>query len=365
MLSDVSFDAAEEDAVLSVIRSGWLSMGPRTAEFEGKLAAYTGAGHALATSNCTTALHLAMLAAGVGPGDEVIVPSLSFVATANAVLYVGATPVFAEIESLDRPLISPREVEARITPRTKAIVVMHYGGFACQMDAILGLGPPVIEDAAHAIGSNYRGRACGTLGILGCYSFFANKNLAAGEGGAIVTNDDRLFDDLRLRRSHGMTTLSWDRFKGHAFTYDVVDLGFNFRMPELTAAVAIAQLAKLEANNRKREIAARAYLEMLPRELEIPFGREPEPGARHLMPVLLPAAVDRSAFMARLREQRVQSSIHYAPIHQFSHYRKLAADVSLPVTEEYARRVVTLPLHPKRSTEDVAQICAAVRTALD
>ena len=269
VLSDVSFDRQEEEAVLAVIRSDWLSMGPRTAQFEQKLCTYLGAQHALATSNCTTALHLAMLALGLGPGDEVIVPSLSFVATANAALYVGATPIFAEIDSVERPLISARDIAARITPRTKAIVVMHYGGFPCDMNEILSAatrsGIPVIEDAAHAIGSNYHGRACGTVGAIGCYSFFANKNLPAGEGGAIVTNDQKLFDSMRLCRSQGMTSLSWDRLKGHSFGYDVVELGYNFRMPELTAAVALTQLSKLDDHNRKRRALARAYLGELPR----------------------------------------------------------------------------------------------------
>jgi dTDP-4-amino-4,6-dideoxygalactose transaminase len=367
MLSDVSFDAAEEQAVLAVIRSGWLSMGPRTSEFEQQLKAYTGARYALATSNCTTALHLAMLALGIGPGDEVIVPSLSFVATANAVLYVEGKPVFAEIESLQRPLISARDVESRITARTKALVVMHYGGHPCDMDAILEVARrhrlPVVEDAAHAIGSKHRERACGAIGAIGCYSFFANKNLAAGEGGAVVTDDEKMFEQMKLRRSHGMTTLSWDRFKGHAFTYDVVDMGFNFRMPELTAAVAAVQLAKLDANNRRRAEAVRAYRELLPKRLQLPFAAEPAPGAHHLMPVLLPEGVDRLAFMTRLREQGIQSSIHYGPIHQFSHYRKLG-EVSLPITEEYARRVVTLPLHARLTADDVSQIAAGVGSAL-
>jgi dTDP-4-amino-4,6-dideoxygalactose transaminase len=367
LLSDVSFDHQEEEAVVAVIRSGWLSMGPRTAEFEEKLRAYLGTPHALATSNCTASLHLAMIAMGLGPGQEVIVPSLSFVATSNAALYVGATPVFADIESLERPLISVREVEARITQRTKAIVVMHYGGFPCDMKEILALaarrGVPVIEDAAHAIGSRYQGRACGTLGAIGCYSFFGNKNLPAGEGGAIVTSDQKLFDAMRLCRSQGMTALSWDRVKGHSFGYDVVELGYNFRMPELSAAVALVQLAKLDEHNSKRSAMAQAYLKQLPPELIIPFANEADPGARHLMPVLLPKGTDRDAFMTQLRERGIQSSIHYAPIHQFSHYRRMAQR-TLPLTEEYAQRVVTLPLHPKLTEDSVAEICAQVRSAL-
>jgi dTDP-4-amino-4,6-dideoxygalactose transaminase len=375
LLSDVSFDEREEQAVVDVIRSGWLSMGPRTGEFERRLAEYLGVRHALATSNCTTALHLAVLAAGVGPGDEVIVPSLTFVATANAILYAGGTPVFADIESLERPLVSAADIAGKITPLTKCILVMHYGGYPCDMEAILALarerGIAVVEDAAHAIGSRYRGRACGTLGAVGCYSFFGTKNLAAGEGGAVVTGDERLFDHMKTRRSHGMTTLTWDRFKGHSFSYDVLALGYNYRMPELTAAVATAQLAKLDSLNAQRSEVARAYLRELAGVdgLVVPFAREPAPGAVHVMPVLLPPGVERTRFMERLKAEGIQSSIHYPPVHRFSHYRSFTAatagrEPSLPLTEEYARRVVTLPLHPKMTPEDARDIADTVKRSV-
>jgi dTDP-4-amino-4,6-dideoxygalactose transaminase len=372
MLSDLSFDEAEENAVLAVIRSKWLSMGPRTAELEEKFASFVGSRFALATSNCTTALHLAVLAAGVGPGDEVIVPSLSFVATANAVVYAGARPVFAEVDALARPLISVADVERKIGPRTRAIIPMHYAGYPCDMPELLGLARPrgikVIEDDAHAVGSRQGGKACGTIGDIGCFSFFANKNLPAGEGGMLTTNDEAAFADAKLRRSHGMTTLSWDRFKGHSFSYDVVDVGFNFRMPELTAAVALAQLEKLPRHNAERDRVFSAYVARLgddPR-ITIPFRDEPPPGARHIFPIVLGAGLDRAAFMAAMRAKGIQTSIHYPPIHRFSHYTKLYADapVSLPVTEAYAARVVTLPFHPGLTDGDVMAICDAAKAAL-
>jgi dTDP-4-amino-4,6-dideoxygalactose transaminase len=233
-LIDIDFGIEEEEAVLQVIRSRWLSMGMVTQAFEQEFAAFIGAKYALAVTNATAALHLACLAVGIGPGDEVIVPSLTFVATANAVRYTGATPVFADIESLDWLNISPASIESRITGHTKAILVVHYAGFPCNMPAIMDIARRhnlvVLEDAAHAIGSSLGGRSLGTWGAIGCYSFFSNKNMTTGEGGMLATDDDSLAEKLRLLRSHGMTSLSWDRHQGHAYSYDVVDLGYNYRI---------------------------------------------------------------------------------------------------------------------------------------
>lgn len=362
-------DATEERAVVDVLRSGWLSMGPRTLEFENRFCSYVGSRFAIATSSCTSALHLAVLAAGIGQGDEVVVPSLSFVATANAVAYAGAKPIFADVDSLQRPVLSVDDVVRLITPKTRAIIAMHYGGYPCDMRLLVEVaqahGLRVIEDAAHALGSRVAGRSCGTIGDFGCFSFFGNKNLPAGEGGMLVTNDERLYERAKIRRSHGMTALSWDRYSGHSFSYDVVDLGFNFRMPELTAAVGLAQLTKLETHNRRRNELFEEYLAHLGgyRRLLVPFRDEPCPGARHLFPIVLPEGVDRASFMEKLRQQRIQTSIHYPPIHRFTLYRKNAA-VVLPITEHYASRVVTLPFHPGLTRNDIGVICEAVTSTL-
>ena len=255
-LSDIDLGDAEIEAVEKVLRSRWLSMGPVTQQFEAAFAAMCGAKHAFAVSNGTTALHLAYAALGLGPGDEVIVPALTFVATANAIRYTGATPVFADVTSLDDLTISPADIAAKITPRTRAIAVMHYGGYLCDMDAILALagqhGLAVVEDACHAPGATYDGRGAGTLGDVGCFSFFANKNIAIGEGGMVTTNRDDLAERIRLLRSHGMTTLTWDRHRGHAASYDVVATGFNYRLDEIHSALGLAQLGKLLENNRRR-----------------------------------------------------------------------------------------------------------------
>jgi dTDP-4-amino-4,6-dideoxygalactose transaminase len=349
-LADVVIDEAEIAAIAETYRSGWLSMGPKTQDLEAALAEYTGARHVLATANCTAALHLACLACGLGAGDEVVVPSLSFVATANAVAYAGATPVFADVAALDRPWLSVETVEAALGENTKAIMAMSYGGHPGETDALAELaeekGLLLLEDAAHGLGGSSASGTLGTRGKAGGYSFFSNKNLPVGEGGALVTDDDEVAERARLLRSHGMTSLTWDRHRGHSFGYDVVALGFNYRIDEARATLAASRLARLDKDN-----AARAELDGHYRKaLEMIDGIEPTmppPGeghsANHLFTVVVGDGVDRDGLRAKLAEQRVQTSLHYPPIHRFSIY---AGDSALPVTDEYAARAVTLPLFP-------------------
>ena len=263
-LSDLDYGSEEATAVQRVIATKWLSMGPEVHAFEQEFAAMQEAKHALAVSSATAGLHLALLALGVGPGDEVIQPALNFVAAANMTVAVGATPVFADICSLDEPTIDPSEVERLISPRTKAVVVMHYGGSLCRMAELTELcaahGIAIVEDACHAVGVAYHdarnrwpnGIMAGSIGDISAFSFFSNKNIASGEGGMVVTNRADLAERVRLLRSHGMTTLTWDRHKGHAASYDVVNPGYNYRLDELHAALGRAQLGKLERNNQHR-----------------------------------------------------------------------------------------------------------------
>jgi len=255
-LSDIKFDLEERSAVQEVLNSGWLTMGAVTQKFEQEFAKYTGTKHAFAVNNGTAALHLACIALELGPRDEVIVPSLTFVASANAIRYTGATPIFADITSENNLVISPEAIERLITERTRAIMVMHYAGYACDMPRIKALAKAhhlsVIEDAAHAVGSELNGRKLGTWGDAGCFSFFSNKNITTGEGGMVVTNDDAVAEQLRILRSHGMTTLTWDRHQGHAWTYDVVALGYNYRIDEIRSALGRVQLGRLEQNNSRR-----------------------------------------------------------------------------------------------------------------
>ncbi|MFN2237364.1 MAG: DegT/DnrJ/EryC1/StrS family aminotransferase, partial [Anaerolineales bacterium] len=226
-LADMDFDEQESQAVVQVIKSRWLTMGAVTQAFEDSFAAFIGVKHAIAVSNATVALHLACEALDIGPGDEVIVPSLSFVATSNAVLYTGADVRFAEVIGPQDLTISPASIESQITPNTKAIMVMHYGGFPCQMPEIARIAQhhnlAVIEDAAHAPGASVEGKTLGSWGDAACFSFFSNKNLVTGEGGMLVTNRDDIAEKVRIMRSHGMTSLTWDRHQGHAYSYDVVD----------------------------------------------------------------------------------------------------------------------------------------------
>lgn len=368
-LADVRIGKEEEDAVLEVLRSGWLTMGAVTQAFEQELAAFVDARHAFAVNNGTAALHLACLAVGLGEGDEAIVPSLTFVATANAVRYTGAEVVFADIESEDWLCVSPRVIEEKITGRTKAIVVMHYGGFACDMPEILRVakkyGLAVIEDAAHAIGGSLQGKALGTWGDAGCYSFFGNKNMTTAEGGMLVTNDDRIAEKVRVLRSHGMTTLTWDRHKGHASTYDVVDLGYNYRMDEIRSAIGREQLKKLPAGNARRtELVLRyrrVFQDKVP-ALGLPFAEQRGISSQHIFPILLPEGIQREAFREALKADGIQTSFHYPPVHHFLIYRK--EDEELRMTERVVRRQVTLPLFPAMTDEQQDLVIEAVVRAL-
>jgi len=373
-LGDIDFGVEEESAVLDVLRSRWLTMGAVTQAFENEFAGMVGARHAIAVNNATAALHLACLACGVGPGDEVIVPSLTFVATANAVRYTGATPVFADIESEQDLTISVKAIENCLTEKTRAILVMHYAGYACDMQAIMAFaklhGLAVIEDAAHAAGSSLDGRGLGSWGQAGCYSFFSNKNMTTGEGGMLVTDDDAIADTLRNLRSHGMTSMTWDRHKGHAWSYDVTALGYNYRIDEIHSAIGRVQLAKLARYNARRaEIVAR-YQELLAEltpSVSVPFQSHRGLSSYHIFPILLPKGKDRLAFMESMKTQRIQTSIHYPPIHTFSAYAEIneARKNPLPVTEEVARREVTLPLYPGLSDADVLTVVQAVQKAMN
>ncbi|HEY1480712.1 MAG TPA: DegT/DnrJ/EryC1/StrS family aminotransferase [Gaiellales bacterium] len=367
-LADVQVTEDDIEAVAETYRSGWLSQGPRTREFEQAIEQYTGAPHAIAMTNCTAALHLMALAAGLGPGDEAIVPSLTFVATANAIAYTGATPVFADVVSLTEPWLDPEAVAKRITPRTKAIVCMQYGGHPGETLALRALaaehGLILLEDSAHAIGTRIGDEHAGTLGFAGAYSFFSNKNLAVGEGGMVVCRDEETAEKLRLLRSHGMTTLSWQRHQGHAASYDVVALGFNFRIDEARSALGTNRLARLDGENRQRAAIDAHYRELLADVPHVTAALAPPEGstlAHHLFTVVLGDGVDRDAVRERLSASGVQSSIHYPPAHWFEIYSG-AGDV-LPVTEEYARRTLTLPMYGHMTHEQTELVVSALDAA--
>ena len=358
-LFELNFDSAEEQAALEVIRSGWISTGPKVAEFEEKFASMLGAGHAVALSNCTVALHLAMILCGVGRGDEVICPSLTFVATCNAIRYAGAIPVFADVKSLEDPTIDPGDINRKITGRTKAIVVMHYGGFSCDMDAIMAIasrhGLKVIEDACHGPMSEYKGRKLGTIGDIGCFSFFSNKNISTGEGGMLVTGNRLYFERAMLLRSHGMTSLSYERAKGHSTGYDVIDLGYNYRMDDIHAAIGLAQLGKLRSDLMRREEVRRLYLSLL-KDIEglvVPFREYTEFTSNYIFTVILNDSdfVRREAVRNRLAEAGIQTSVHYPAVHRFSIYREFTT--LLPFSEYITDNIITLPMYSGLTEENI------------
>jgi len=371
-LSDIDLGRAEEQEVLKVLRSRWLSTGPVTERFEKAFSEYLGEGEAIAVSSGTAALHLALECLDLAGGDEVILPSLTFIATANAVLYAGAKPIFADIESVDDLNISPKEIDKKITEKTKAIMVMHYGGYPCEMKAILGIakrhGLCVIEDAAHAPGAEYLGEKCGLVGDIGCFSFFSNKNLVTGEGGMVVTRDKEWADKVRRMRSHGMEGLSWDKYRGRLSSYDVWGLGYNYRATEIQSALGLVQLKKLDRNNEQRKRLVGTYRKELQKveEISIPFLKFEGNPSYHLFPIVAGPSIDRNEMMEQLKDSGIQTSVHYPPVHLFSLYRKRFGftERMLPKTEEVSRREVTLPLHPRMKQEDVKRIVKKVKIAI-
>jgi dTDP-4-amino-4,6-dideoxygalactose transaminase len=370
-LFDLRLREQDLQAVAEVLRSGWLTMGPRTADFEEAFAAQLGARHAVAVSSCTAALHLAYLGAGVGPDDEVIVPAFTFAATANAVLYCGATPVFAEIVSRERPYLDVEDVERRITPRTKAVCVVHYAGYPAAVDRLLECcdahGVALIEDVAHAPSATLAGRKLGTWGLAGAFSFFSNKILSVGEGGLLCTDDDDIAALARSRRSHAMTSGTWDRHRGRTDTYDVVQLGYNYRLDEPRAALLLSRLEGLEADiARRRELTLR-YRELLAQVpgVIVPFEDADVPGSScYVLPVMLERDGAQSEVARRMREHGVQTSIFYPAVHRFSAYRTRYPDVSLPITELASRTELTLPLFPHMTDEDQVRVVSELAEAI-
>ncbi|HVP35898.1 MAG TPA: DegT/DnrJ/EryC1/StrS family aminotransferase, partial [Terriglobales bacterium] len=371
-LFDLDYDSSEISAVTNVLKKRWLTMGERVEEFENRFARFVKAKYAVALSSGTAALHLALKSLDVKAGDEVLVPSITFVATVNAILYCGAEPVFVDSESLEDFNISAKDIERKITSKTRGIIVVHYGGFLSDMHKIGKLakkyGLFVIEDSAHSIGTKYGSRMAGTLGDIGCFSFFSNKNLATGEGGMIVTDNQRLAQKARLLRSHGMTSPTWERFKAVALDYDVVNLGYNYRMTEIGAVLGLEQLKKLISNNKKRKILSEIYIEKLSgiENISIPFQNYPRDSSHHLFPILLDTKIDRKSFMQRLKEKGIQTSIHYLPVHKFSYYRKNYPQKTgnLPVSEEIGKREMSLPMHPRMTKNDVLSVCHQVKNIL-
>lgn len=376
-LFDLDITDQDIDAVTRALKSGWISMGEATLKFEQVFAKAHDATYGVAVSSCTAALHLSLDALDIGPGDEVICPSLTFVATANSILYVGATPVFADISSSEDLTISPDDVRKKISDKTRAIMVMHYAGFPCDMDAINEIarthGCSVIEDAAHAPLAEYKGKKVGSLGDVACFSFFSNKNLTTAEGGMLLTDDSEIAEQARVLRSHGMTALSYDRFKGHASSYDVIDLGYNYRLDDIRASLGLAQFGRLcDINARRRQLWEQYSCRLLEiEEVILPFSPScdmaPEWTAQpYILPIILAHDHNRDTIRNRLADEGIQTSVHYPPVHLFKIYQeRFGYGVGdLPVTEQVSDRVISLPFYPSMDEEIVEFVVDGLKRAL-
>jgi dTDP-4-amino-4,6-dideoxygalactose transaminase len=356
----------EKTALSEVVDCGWITMGDRVRAFELAFAEQHDVPDAVAVSSCTAALHLLLKGLGIGPGDEILVPSLTFVATANCVLYAGANPIFIDIESLNSPLMSLQDAALKCTTKTRAVILMHYAGYLADREAWREFaddrGLLLLEDAAHAAGV----AGAGGFGDGAAFSFYGNKNMTTAEGGIVIAKDQEVSDRIRQMRAHGMTSGTLQRLKSQATTYDVTMLGYNYRMDELRAAIGLAQLKKLKTWNEKRKALTCMYrraLEAQCPEVRVPFAAR-DNSSHHIMPIVLPPDADRQSIMARLRSDEIQTTIHYPPAHQLSFYRSLYPSVQLRETEEFARRELTLPLHPRMEEWQVDLVSYALAKSL-
>jgi dTDP-4-amino-4,6-dideoxygalactose transaminase len=376
-------DGNELKYVREVLDSGWLTTAGKTLEFEKRFAAAVGAQHACAVNSCTAALHLALEALGIGPGDKVIVPTLTFTATAEVVRYLGADPLFVDVDYATRlitPEIVARAIEAH--PQVKAVMVVHFGGQSAQLttadangilDICRARGVKVVEDAAHAFPSRWNGKPIGSLGDATCFSFYANKTITTGEGGMLTTNDDELARRVRIMRLHGINRDIWNRFTSNngAWEYDVVAPGFKYNMPDLNAAIGLAQLERAEALRQARQQCVEFYLRAL-RDvpcLDLPRCNVPmSDHAWHLFPLVLKddAPVSRNRFIELLNAQGVGTSVHYKPFHRMTYYRERydLKPEDFPNAERIWRGCVTLPLYAGLREEELAYVVQVVRQVL-
>lgn len=373
-----SIGEAEVAEVEAVLRSGWLGTGPRVAQFERDFAGYKGMGpsHAAAVNSCTAALHVSMVAAGLDPGAEVITTPLTFCATVNAIIHAGLTPVLADVDPVTQ-CIDPDAIEAAITPRTQAILPVHFAGRPCDMDRIMAIaekhGLVVIEDCAHAIETEYKGRKAGTFGDFGCFSFYATKNVVTGEGGMILARDEAHIARAKVLALHGMSKDAWHRFgdKGYKH-YQVVECGFKYNMMDIQAALGIHQLARVEANWLRRQEIWLQYQAALS-DLPIGLPAEPDENTRHayhLYTVMIDEAgcgVSRDGFLDLMNTRRIGTGVHYLPIPEHPYYREGFGwhPDAWPVAQRIGRETVSLPLSSHLSDADVERVVTAVHGVLE
>lgn len=366
-LCEPDIDQQELDAVTEIIKSKWFTMGGVSKKFEQEFASKTNARFAFAVTNCTAALHIANMALDIKAGDEVICPALTFVATANATRYTGADVCFADSVSQTDLTIDPDDIRKKITSKTKAISVVHYAGFSVNMEAVMEIAKEynlkIIEDCAHSPLAEYRynngeRKHLGTIGDIGCFSFFSNKNMTTGEGGMITTNDEELARKITLLRSHGMTSLTYDRHKGHSSGYDVVALGYNYRIDEIRSAIGLVQLGKVEKNNAVRRTLFRKYIEIMKdnANLILPFAQaDIDCATPHIMSVMVKE--NYQEIRNRLFEAKIQTSRHYDLIPNFTLYQNDPFESKI----EYIDHLMTLPLYPDMTEDDIRFIDKIIR----
>jgi dTDP-4-amino-4,6-dideoxygalactose transaminase len=364
---------ADKEAVRGAFESRWLTGGPKAVEFEKLFAESVGSKYAVCVNSCTAALHLAMRSLDICPNDEVIVPVLTFAATANAPIFCGARPVFADIDEKTFN-ISPKAIADKITKKTKAIIVVHYGGQPCDMKEIMKIAEdyslPVVEDSAHTVGATYLGRNAGTMGVIGCYSFYPTKIITTLEGGMFVTNDESMAKIAKNLREHGMSKNAADRERGAAWYYDVMDLGYNYRLTEIQAAIGISQLSRLEEINRLRVKAANKYTQLL-KEVDgiiVPFEAKNRTHAYHLYVIRVlenEFGITRNKLFEELSNKKIGLSVHYTPLHLLTYYKNLLHYNigDFPVAEKVYREILSLPIFPTITDDQIAEVVNQIKVA--
>lgn len=373
-----NFGREEFDEVLNTLQSGWISTGPKTKQFEQEFASYVGAQYAVGLNSCTAGLHLSLVVLGIGPGDEVIVPTLTFGATANVVEHVGARPVFVDVDPTTWTM-DPAAVERALSPRTKAIMPVHYAGMPCDLDALHALADPrgiaVVEDAAHAIGTKYKGRVVGSISPLTSFSFYANKNLSTAEGGMVTTNDAGLEEKLRVYHLHGLSHDAWKRYHSKAFApTEVVAPGFKYNMTDVQASLGIHQLRKQEGFIARREEIASFYDEAFS-EFDGLVQMQPRPHdgqnrhTLHLYAILVDVnrlRVNRNTVLDALRAENIGAAMHFTPLHMMPYYRDRygyrAED--FPVAQRVGETEISLPVQPQLTDRDAQDVADAVKKVL-
>jgi len=365
----------EIDEVVDTLRSGWLGTGPKVAKFEEKFRGYVGSDFALAVNSCTAGLHLSMLAAGVGPGNEVITTPMTFCATVNSIIHTGAKPVLVDCNR-ETQLIDPQRIEDAITPRTRAIVPVHLCGRPCDMDAIMDIATRhnliVVEDAAHAIEAVYKGKKIGSIGHMTAFSFYVTKNVVTGEGGMVTTNDPELADKIKVYGLHGMSRDAWKRFSDEGYKhYQVVYPGFKYNMMDLQAAIGLHQLTQVDRNLKTRNAIWRLYSdEFRDSPVGLPAADEPNTvHARHLYTLMVDrkrCGVDRDEFIQRMHAENIGTGVHYIGVHLHPYYRSTFGFErdDFPNATWISERTVSIPLGPKLSQDDVRGVIEVVKSVV-